>query len=147
MVKRGVVSAMGVLTGSYLLEGIYYRDNASLLLAVVVLAVFSAILKPLLVFLALPFVVLTLGLGVLFINALLYLLVGRLVDGFDVDTFGAAFFGALIITFFNVLFSGWIARGPRGPRSPPGLGTRPSGKAPPRRPSRPVKAKDDVIDI
>lgn len=149
MLKRWLVSAAGVWLGSNLIEGISYEDNVSLAIAVLLLGLFTAVLKPLLVLMALPFVLLTLGLGVLVINALLYLLVGSLVPGFTVESFWAAFFGALVISILNVLFAGWIGGGRAGSvrvRMNRGrVGKRPNG-APPR-PPREVKAKDDVIDI
>ena len=139
--KRWAVSGLGVWLGSYFVDGISCEDKGTLLIVVVVLGLFTAVLKPLLVLLALPFVVLTLGVGVLFINALLYLLVGELVPGFEVSGFGAAFFGALWVTFMNLLFSNWIGRGPS-------LRVRSGGGGPaPSQPRRKVKAKDDVIDI
>ena len=147
MVKRGLISSLGVVTGSYLLDGIDYADSGSLFLAVVLLGVFLALLKPLLVLLALPFVVVTLGLGILFINALLYLLVGNLLEGFTVDSFGTAFFGALIVTFFNVIFSNWINGTRRVSVRGQWNATRRDGPAPPKKQPKAVKAKDDVIDI
>jgi putative membrane protein len=105
--------------------------------------------KPLLVLFALPFVVLTLGVGILFINALLYLLVGRVVGGFEVDGFGSAFLGALIVTLFEVMFRGWI-EGTPGVRWKVRVSRGPAGAAGPVGPKpapRQVKAKDDVIDI
>ncbi|MDQ8179864.1 phage holin family protein [Pelagicoccus sp. SDUM812005] len=144
ILKRWVVSGLGVWLGSYFVEGIHYEANSTLLIVVLLLGLFSAVLKPILVLLALPFVVLTLGLGILFINALLYLLVGELVPGFEVVGFGAAFWGALWVTFLNILFGSWIGGGGRSSftvRASGGGG----GRA--KRPTRKVKAKDDVIDI
>lgn len=146
MLKRGLVSAAGVWLGSNLIEGISYEDNLSLAIAVLLLGLFTAVLKPLLVLMALPFVVLTFGLGLLVINALLYLLVGSLVAGFSVASFWAAFFGALVISILNLIFAGWIGGGRVGSvrvRMHRGrTGKRPDGAPPPE-----VKAKDDVIDI
>ena len=68
--KRALVSAMGVLLGSWMLPGIQYVDYQTLVVAVCLLALFSAVLRPLLILLALPFVVLTMGIGLLVINAL-----------------------------------------------------------------------------
>lgn len=152
MVKRGLVSALGVLAGSYLLEGIDFDDNGTLVLVVVLLGLFSAVLKPVLVLFALPFVVATLGIGILFINALLYLLVGNLVEGFYVESFGTAFFGALIMTFFNLFFSNWIGEKRSGRfnvKTAAGSRARGPAKGARASASRPkaVKAKDDVIDI
>lgn len=143
ILKRWVVSGAGVWLGSYFIDGISYDQNSTLLVVVLVLGLFTAVLKPLLVLLALPFVVLTLGIGVLFINALLYLLVGNLVAGFQVADFGSAFFGALIVTFMNLLFSNWIGGGRSSIRVRSNLSG--GGKSGPK--PRKVKAKDDVIDI
>ncbi len=141
ILKRWIVSGLGVWLGSYFVEGIHYDTNATLLIVVLLLGLFTAVLKPVLVLLALPFVVLTLGVGILFINALLYLLVGELVPGFEVVGFGAAFWGALWVTFLNLLFGNWIGGGGRSSvrvSSSGGSVSRASCK---------VKAKDDVIDI
>lgn len=139
--KRWVVSGLGVWLGSYFVDGIHYEEPMTLLLVVLLLGLFSAILKPILVLLALPFVLLTLGLGILFINAALYLLVGELVPGFEVDGFGAAFFGALWVTILNALFGNWIGGGRRPVKGSASGRGRTEGR------SRKVKAKDDVIDI
>jgi putative membrane protein len=76
----------------------------------------------------LPFILLTMGLGVLVINAWLFLFVGKLVDGFHVAGFWSAFGGALVVSVTNWLASGFV---------------RSSAKA-----AAPAKKKpDDVIDI
>ncbi len=136
-VKRVAVSALGVLIGSYLLDGISYDDNVTLLIAAIILGVFSAILRPILVLFALPFVVLTMGLGLLVINALLYLLTAQLVNGFEVSSFWSAFFGAFIITVLNMFFGGATS----SPRNRVKVNVKRSA------PRRRVSAKDDVIDI
>ena len=69
---------------------LYYDDSTSLILAVLLLGIFSAVLRPILVLFTLPFVILTMGVGLLIINALLYAFVGYLVNGFYVDGFGYA---------------------------------------------------------
>lgn len=143
ILKRWLVSGVGVWLGSYFVNGISFDDNATLIVVVLLLGLFSAILKPLLVLLALPFVVLTLGVGILFINAVLYLSVGALVDGFEVVSFGAAFWGALWVTFLNVLFGNWIGG---AKRSRIRVRTSGGGGASRRQTGR-VKAKDDVIDV
>ena len=88
----------------------------------------------------LPFILLTLGLGVIVINALLFMFVGRLIEGFYVDSFWSALGGALIVSITNLVFSGFARRmsGPP-PRSPQG------GTGASRRTVR--EKKDDVIDI
>lgn len=125
--------ALGVVLATKLVNGIHCDDGATLVAVVLLLTFFNAILKPLLVVFTLPFIVLTMGLGIIVINALLFLFVGRLVDGFYVDGFWSAVGGALIVSITNIAFSGI-------------LGKKSSRKDPP--PSRPTKRKgDDVIDI
>jgi len=143
--KRAVVTGFGVVLGSFLLSGINYDTSATLLLVAVLLGFFSSAIKPLLVVLALPFVLMTMGFGLLVINALLYMLVGSLVEGFYVAGFWSAFFGALVISFLNVMLGSWIG----GSRSKSRAHVRGMGIPPKRsRPSpRVPKAKDDVIDI
>jgi putative membrane protein len=130
LLLRWGINALGVLLAARLIKGIDYDDGTSLVIVVVVLGLFNAFLKPVLVFLALPFVVLTLGLGILFINALLFLVAGRLVEGFHVASFPHAFFGALIVSVVNLLLGrlvGDIGLPPRPPRSPPSRGGRSGG--------------------
>jgi putative membrane protein len=125
---RWAILALGVLLATKLVPGIECRDGSTLVAVVLVLSFCNAILKPLLVLFTLPFILLTLGLGVVVINALLFLFVGRLVDGFHVAGFWPAVGGALVVSITNLLLSTFM----RGSRQP----------APPKPPKR-----DDVIDI
>ena len=135
---RWAVLALGVTLATKIVPGISCTDDTTLLVVVVLLSFLNAILKPLLVLFTLPFIVLTMGLGVVVINALLFLLVGRLVAGFHVDGFWSAVGGALVVSVTNVILS-LLLRGGR----PPGSGGPPAARGP-----QPQKAKrDDVIDI
>jgi len=138
LLLRWLINALGIMLAAWLLPGIRYDNDTSLLIVVVLLGLFNAFLKPLLVLFALPFVILTLGVGILFINAVLFLLAARLVDGFHVDGFFSAFLGALIVSVLNLVISRALGdvtvqarRGPRGGRG--GRGTSSGG--------------GDVIDI
>ena len=154
-IKRALVSALGVSIGSSLLPGIYYDDSTSLILAVLFLGIFSAVLRPILVLLTLPFVVLTMGIGLLMINALLYAFVGYLVNGFYVDGFGYAFFGSFIITLLNLFFNNCINGGANRSktrirvekRGSVGLGSDPRVRKQTPSERRAIHHKDDVIDI
>ncbi|MFL3659095.1 MAG: phage holin family protein [Opitutales bacterium] len=152
--KRALVSAFGVFLGSSMLTGISYEDSGSLVLAVLLLSVFSSVLKPILVLFALPFVVMTMGLGLLFINALLFSFASYLVDGFHVESFGYAFLGAFIITMLNLFLNAWINDG----RSKVGVtvngGDRSKGKPGDSKTvrqgpgqTRGIVENEDVIDI
>ena len=98
LLVRWLVLAIGVTLATKLVEGITCDSTQTLIVVVLLLSFFNAILKPLLVLFTLPFIVLTLGLGVVVINALLFLFVGRLVDGFHVAGFWPAVWGALVVS-------------------------------------------------
>lgn len=128
LLTRWTVIAVGVALSALIVPGITYDDGVTLLVVVVLLSFFNAILKPLLVLFTLPFVVLSLGLGVWIINALLFLAVSKLVVGFHVHNFWAALWGSLIVSATNLILSGLLRT------------RRLSGPPPPPKP-------DDVIDI
>jgi putative membrane protein len=135
-VRWGIL-AIGVMLATKLVPGIRCDDGPTLVLVVLVLSLFNAILKPLLLLFTLPFILLTLGLGVIVINALLFLFVGRLIEGFYVDSFWSAVGGSLIVSITNLVFSGFARR------------AAPPDQAAPASSSRKAvgEKKDDVIDI
>lgn len=135
LLLRWLVLALGVMLATRIVPGISCQDGATLVAVVLLLSFFNAILKPLMVLFTLPFIVVTLGLGVVVINASLFLLVGRLVDGFHVDGFRSAFFGSLVVSVTNLLLSSFT-KGGRPPRNPPANPSNP-----------PARGGGDVIDI
>lgn len=135
LLVRWLVLALGVMLSTKLIGGIHYDSGATLAVVVVLLSLFNAVLKPLLMLFTLPFIVLTLGIGIWFINALLFYFTGKLVDGFYVDNFAAALLGALIVSVTNIILTKMLI-GPAVPKA--------SGQANP--PRREIK-KDDVIDV
>ena len=134
MLVRWLILALGVTLSTKIVPGISYDTGTTLAMVVIVLSFFNAVLKPLLLLFTLPFIVLSLGVGIWIINAVLFYFVGRLVDGFYVATFGSAMLGALIVSVTNLVLSRMLAP-PRPPGPPPGTGR-----------ARQVKS-DDVIDI
>lgn len=108
LLVRWLILAAGVALSAWLVPGITCDSGLTLLVVVVLLSLFNAILKPVLVIFTLPFVVLSLGLGVWLINAFLFLAVSKLVAGFHVRDFWSALWGALIISLTNILLSGLI---------------------------------------
>lgn len=128
LLVRLLILALGVTLATKIVPGIRCDSGATLLAVVLLLTLFNAIVKPLLVVFTLPFILVTMGLGILFINALLFLFVGSLVNGFHVAGFGSAFLGALVVSITNLVISGLMRKTPppKPPRDGPG---------------------DDVIDI
>ena len=136
-----VVMALGVTLATKLVDGISCDSTATLIVVVLLLSFFNAIIKPLLVLFTLPFIVLTLGLGVVVINALLFMFVGRLVDGFHVAGFWPAVWGALVVSVTNLILSRFTRKA-AVPRN-----EAPAEGAPPVRAPLVRKKPDDVIDI
>ena len=131
LVLRWLMLALGVVLSTKLVPGIHCDDGATLLVVVLLPSFFNVVLKPLLLLFTLPFIVLSLGLGIWLINAFLFYAVGRLVDGFHVAGFGSALFGALIVSVTNMILNNLMRPPPKPPAPrPPG-----GGKA------------EDVIDI
>jgi putative membrane protein len=119
LLVRWSILALGVTLASHLVPGIRYDSPTTLLVVVLVLSLFNAVLRPLLVLFTLPFIVLTMGLGVLVINALLFLFVGRLVDGFEVSSFWSALGGSVIVSLTNLILSSMIRPRPGSRRGSP----------------------------
>ena len=77
------------------------------------LGIINAFIRPLLLLLSLPFILVTLGFFILIVNALLFWLAGDLVPGFHVGGFWNAFFGSIIVSFTNWVLSAFF-RDPNG---------------------------------
>jgi len=135
LLVRWLILALGVVLSATIVPGISYADGTTLAVVVLLLSFFNAVLKPLLVLFTLPFIVLSLGVGVWLINALMFYFVGSLVKGFQVAGFWPAMLGALVVSLTNLV----LTRVLRNAATPPA--PRPPG--PPRGRGR----GDDVIDI
>jgi len=98
--------------GLYLLTlikplGITFDAPSDLAWAAVVLILANTFIKPILILISLPLVLLTLGLFLLIINAIILYTLHIFVPGFHVPSFLSAFLGALILSLITGLFSGW----------------------------------------
>ncbi len=96
-INAGLV-ALGVIIASHTSSGIHYDQPSTLFFVVIILTILNILIKPILVLFALPFVILTLGLGLWFINACLFMLVAEIVSGFTVVSFTSALWGAMIVS-------------------------------------------------
>ena len=94
---------LGVLIASYLLDGINVRDNITALVAAAVLALLDSFVKPILILLTIPFTLVTLGLFLLVINAVIVILGAEIVDGFEVQSFGWALAFSLVVSLIVTL--------------------------------------------
>src|SRR5271170_454835 len=102
--KSWLISTFAVLVAVQVVHGIHFRDPGLLapVLTALVLGILNAFIRPILVIFALPLLILTLGLFMLVINALMLCFVSWLMQPyFQVNTFGAALLGALIISLIS----------------------------------------------
>ena len=94
---RWMTTTIAVLAAAQL-PGIRYESWVSLILAALLLGIVNALVRPLVLLLSLPLILLTLGFFILVVNALMFRFVAVMVPGFHVDSFGSAFFGAIVIS-------------------------------------------------
>ncbi|GAB1446525.1 MAG: phage holin family protein [Cyclobacteriaceae bacterium] len=104
-IVRFLLSGLAVLLTAYLLPGVHVEHYGYALLVAAVLSLANAIVKPILVVLTIPITILTLGLFLLVINALIILMVDYFVPNFNVDGFWWALAFSLILSIFNSMFS------------------------------------------
>jgi putative membrane protein len=103
---RLLISSAVILVTAYLLPGVHVDTFWTALLVAVVLALLNFFLKPLLVILTIPFTIITLGLFLLVINAVIILIADRLIgQRFEVDGFWWALLFSLIISLVNSLIN------------------------------------------
>lgn len=109
VILKILVVGIVVLLLSYFLPGAHVNSFLTALLVAAVLALLNALLRPLLVILTIPITVLTLGLFLLVINALMILLTDALIPGFDVDGFFWAFIFSILLSLITWLLESLIA--------------------------------------
>jgi len=102
---RLVVNAIALIAVAYIVPGIHVYGIGGALLAALILGIVNAVIRPILIIISLPIEILTLGLFVLVINALLFWFVGWLHVGLYVDGFWPAFWGALVMAIVSGLLS------------------------------------------
>ena len=105
---RFLFSGLAVLLTAYLLPGVDLRHFGYALLVAAVLAIVNTLVKPVLIVLTIPITVVTLGLFLLVINAIVILLVDAIVPGFRVDGFWWAVAFSLILSIFNSMFASLV---------------------------------------
>ncbi len=101
LIHWGIMS-LSLWVARYLFSGLTFSSKSSLLVSALMLGFANAILRPILIVLTLPLTVLSLGLFLLVINALMIMLVSALVKGFKVSGFWTAFFASIFIAVFGL---------------------------------------------
>lgn len=151
--RRWGITALGVLLAAFLSGGrIGFTSTGSLLAAAAIISLLNVFLRPLLVLFTLPFVLLTMGFGILLINALLFKLTAVIVTGFVVTSWWAAIWGALVVSIVSIFVNG-VLFGPSiqvrtASYGPAGRGVPPSQQPQSGERGQRIRDKDDdVIDV
>lgn len=100
-----LITAVAAYVAAYVLPGVVIKDIPTTVIVALVLACLNAIVKPILVILTLPITVLTLGLFLLIINALMVKWASALVDGFTVDGWLSALLFSLLVSFVSYVIN------------------------------------------
>ena len=107
-VARFLLNVLVLLVISEFVPGITVDSVYYAVIAVFVLGVLNAIIRPVLVILTLPITVVTLGLFIFIINAALFMFAASFLEGFSVDTFWIALFGSLLFSIASTIGARWI---------------------------------------
>ena len=107
LLVRWILNALALLLVAYLFPGVTVESFVAALVAALVLGLVNAFVRPLLILLTLPVTILTLGLFIFVLNALLFWLVAEIVQGFRVTGFGSALVGSILYSLFTIV-SSWI---------------------------------------
>jgi len=105
---RWSMNLLALVVAASLIDGIKIRSIGMGILAAGILGIVNAVIRPVVLFLTLPINLLTLGLFTLVINAFMLTIVADLVPGFVIETFRAAFWGALVISIVSWLLNIFI---------------------------------------
>lgn len=104
-----VVNAVVLMVVAGYYEPFHLEGVGAAFLASVILSIFNLFIKPILILLTLPVTVLSFGLFLIVINAILLLLTAEVMGkSFEIDGFGAAFLAAIIISVLNLLIQNFI---------------------------------------
>ena len=96
------ITAFGLWVASHVFKGLRFDSVGTLVVSALLLGLANAVVRPLLVFLTLPLTLVTFGLFLLVINALVLMLVAKLVSGFHINGFWTAFWASIFMSLLSV---------------------------------------------
>ncbi len=111
IIPKILISAIVIIFLAWLLPGVHVNGTLQAILAALVIALINAILRPVLVFVTLPVTVVTLGLFLFVINALMIMLASHWLEGFDVDGFWWALLFSFLLSLLSSVIQGWLLKG------------------------------------
>ncbi|WP_326538054.1 phage holin family protein [Pseudorhodoferax sp.] len=102
------ITALSLWVASHIFRGVKFDSTGALVVSALLLGFANAIVKPLLIVLTLPLTLLTFGLFLLVINALVILLVAALVKGFRISGFWTAVFASLFVSVLSLVIGAFV---------------------------------------
>lgn len=108
---RWLITTLAILMVPYLVSGVKVEGFGAALAVAAILGILNALVRPVLIILTLPLTILTLGVFILIINALLFQLAGALVSGIHVASFWSAFFSSIIVSLVSWILNSAVAGG------------------------------------
>lgn len=106
LIIRLLINALIILGLAWALPGIHVTTFWTALVVAVILALLNIFIRPILVILTIPITIVTLGLFLFIINALIIMLAGYMIDGFTVDGFWWALLFSILMTVLNSVLEG-----------------------------------------
>jgi putative membrane protein len=103
LIVKWLLSAIALLFVAYVYSGVEIKSFGAALLAALVIGLFNSVVRPILILLTLPVTLITLGLFLFIINALMFWAAASVLEGFHVSGFGAALIGSLLYSLLGVL--------------------------------------------
>ncbi|MBC8767146.1 phage holin family protein [Arenibacter sp. BSSL-BM3] len=108
LILRILLSAIAVVILAKILPGVGVDSYTTAIIVAIVLSLLNFIVKPILVILTLPVTILTLGLFLLIINAVIILLADYFIDGFQVNNIWWALLFSLLLSFLQSIFYSFL---------------------------------------
>ena len=105
-----MLNAVALLLVPYVIPGVHIESFFSALIAVLILGFVNTVIRPIFALLTLPVTLLTLGLFLFVINALMFWFVGDILNGFRVDSFFAALFGSVVYSVASWALSSLVGK-------------------------------------
>lgn len=105
LVIQWIILALAVMLTAWIIPGIVVTNFQTAMIAALVIALVNVFIRPAILLMLLPINILTLGLSVLVVNALLLMFVAHIVSGVSINNFWSAFFGAILLSLLTVFIS------------------------------------------
>jgi putative membrane protein len=110
LLAKWLLSAMALLAVAHLYSGVTVSSFTAALIAAFVIGLLNTVVRPIFILLTLPVTLLTLGLFLFVINALMFYMASGMLDGFEVKGFGAALIGSLLYSVASIIIEAALER-------------------------------------